>query len=550
MTDLNPKHLRALLDLGRRVDDLVEDSLRLRRTIAETIANVLPELCAVTSARGAFLQTFDEDLALAWHQVPTDMPLPARAAILERTGAEKRERFVEKRDDVWIVAQPMDVSGQWFGAAGVVLDAVQGEPLDLAFIAEALDVVCEQLDNSLYSICMAREKHRVTMELGSALQHSVLGEGLKQAVAVLNEAVAVERLLLVCAAEEGSIANLHVQFFVHGKLTVDTSRELPSAEEAAQLRDQARAYLANGDPSELSGFDLGGARQEVLINGLSQSRIIGRVLVKSASGNFNTHDRELLAAFVEFIRQRIVDFNKEWRTLARCFSPDVVTRLLQDSEYVTRYLAPREAEVAMLYADIAGFTRLSEQVLRTPNAVAALVETWSREAVDIVWKHGGVFDKMVGDCVIALFGPPFYGDDAGDRALRALKCALEIREMSTALAQRQGFEVLRECGLAITAGVNLAPLFVGTFGPNDNFTGFSSGMNNTARLQGCGERNEIVVMSSVLARLPDGHGLEFGPERSAKVKNVADALRFHTVDLAMSGVDLAMSGVDLAISRA
>ncbi len=40
----------------------------------------------------------------------------------------------------------------------------------------------------------------------------------------------------------------------------------------------------------------------------------------------------------------------------------------------------------------------------------------------------------------------------------------------------------------MSVGVNLAPLFVGKLGPNDNFTGFSSGMNHAARLQGWAAR--------------------------------------------------------------
>ena len=61
----------------------------------------------------------------------------------------------------------------------------------------------------------------------------------------------------------------------------------------------------------------------------------------------------------------------------------------------------------MLYCDIAGFTRISEQVLKEPRLIGKLVNTWSEKVVEIVWRTGGVFDKMVGDCVIGIFGTPF-----------------------------------------------------------------------------------------------------------------------------------------------
>ena len=75
-------------------------------------------------------------------------------------------------------------------------------------------------------------------------------------------------------------------------------------------------------------------------------------------------------------------------------------------------------------------------MLRSPAAVAELVEIWSRETVNLVWKHGGVFDKMVGDCVIGLFGPPFYDVAPAERLAAALRCAVEIRAMTRDLPKR------------------------------------------------------------------------------------------------------------------
>ena len=51
----------------------------------------------------------------------------------------------------------------------------------------------------------------------------------------------------------------------------------------------------------------------------------------------------------------------------------------------------------MLFADIAGFTRLSEQVLVRPEAIGRFVDLWSEAAVEAIWDTSGVFDKMVGE---------------------------------------------------------------------------------------------------------------------------------------------------------
>jgi class 3 adenylate cyclase len=140
-----------------------------------------------------------------------------------------------------------------------------------------------------------------------------------------------------------------------------------------------------------------------------------------------------------------------------------------------------------------------------------------------------VFDKMVGDCIIALFGPPFYDDTQGDRLARAIQCAIDVREMTNKLPERVAFANLKEHGVAVSTGVNLAPLFVGQFGPNSNFTGFSSGMNNTARLQGCAAKNEILVMEDAIGTLPEDAKFSFSDPRSMPVKNVAEPLRFRSL---------------------
>ena len=518
--------LQSLVQLNRRIDDLVEQAQRERLSLPDAMARILPALCDATGAEGAFLHTFDEDLALTLLRYPEDLEVPSVDAILTATSEPEPTAYRHIGEGAMVVAQPLDVAGAWFGAAGLVIPLSSPLGTRPDELMALLDVACEELDNFLCSIREAREKHRIIMQISEALRHRVLGEGLREAVAALCSGVSVERLLLVCVAEDRQLPTLHFQLYEGCALSIDTMGLLAPHAEDVDLRCQAHALLVAGDRALLDRFGFRGALEEVLINGIVEATVVGKIFVMSRSGGFNTYDRDLLAGFAGFVRQRVIDFNKEWRTLARSFRASDVARLLRENDYVTRCLAPREENVAMLYADIAGFTRLSETILRTPSAVAALVEAWSREAVSLVWEHGGVFDKMVGDCVIALFGPPFYEAAPGDRLLAAIRCARAIREMTNSIPSRPGFAQLLETGLSVSTGVNLAPLFVGRFGPDDAFTGFSSGMNNTARLQGCAHADEILVMSSGLEQLPPNHGLVLGEERSAQAKNVAEPLRF------------------------
>jgi len=154
--------------------------------------------------------------------------------------------------------------------------------------------------------------------------------------------------------------------------------------------------------------------------------------------------------------------------------------------------------------------------------------------VHILWRHGGVFDKMVGDCAIGLFGPPFFRTTRVQRAELATRAALEIRDFTAAMSADPEVERIRERtrlpGLGVAIGVNLAHAFCGLFGPNHQYTGFSTGMNQTARLQALGGFREILVMESVRGALeqsadPFFRGLQYGPLTDTPVKNVERPLR-------------------------
>jgi class 3 adenylate cyclase len=529
MPNSDAAHLRVLFELNSLVDELLEQAVQDRLSLEHALGRILPAVAERVGARAVFIRTYGEDLTMRLFSHPHDLDHPAIEAFLRENEEHPDLQLAEPHANDLFVAQGLDVAGEWFGSAGMLFDLAIADQSPPTFLAEQLDVVCEQLDNFLFGIRAARTKHRVLMALAHALQHRVLARGLADAVKVLADVVPIEKLMLVVLAEEASHAPVHVQIYDNGVLTVDTMGQAAAPIDNGLFQQQAQSFLRENDRALVERFGLHSARQEVLIHGIKETSLVGKVLVTSRIGDFDTQDRELLSGFADFIRQRVVDFNKEYKNLARSFRPADVNRMLQSPDYAERYLQPRDATVAMLYVDISGFTRASEQILIDPKKIGRLIDVWGARAVDLVWDFNGVFDKMVGDCVIGLFGPPFFDEPPGVALVNAIKAADAIRSMTRALPELEEFAALRPEGLAVTGGVNLAPLFVGTFGPNENYTGFSSGMNNTARLQAQATREEIVVMQSSIDVLPEGHPFTFGEERSAKVKNVANPLVFRAL---------------------
>jgi class 3 adenylate cyclase len=469
------------------------------------------------------VRTYDEDLRLRPFVHPAGFAHPAIDDFL-RENEEHHDLRVCGRTGVgpFVVAQGLDVAGAWFGSAVALFPP--GDERRGGFLADALDVACEEVDNFLQSIRTAREKQGVTMALADALRHPVLVEGLSEAVAVLEAAMPLDTLVLAVLADDAPDAPVHAQVYRRGELALDTLGR--PGDDAALWQRRARAYLRGGDRELLASLGLGEAREEVLIHGIRNATVVGKIVAERHDGDFDTYDRDLLASFANFIRQRVVDFSREYRSLSRSFRPEHVRRLLAADDYARRHLEPREESAAILYADISGFTRVCERVLRDPAAVGRLVGAWGAAAVDLVWAEGGVFDKMVGDCVIALFGPPFFEQPPAERVAAALRAARAVRDMTRALPEREGFGELAAEGLGAAVGVHYAPLFVGRFGPSDNYTGFSTGMNNAARLQAQAARDEILVMQDAVERLPPGAPFRFGAAREATVKNVSRPLSF------------------------
>ena len=114
---------------------------------------------------------------------------------------------------------------------------------------------------------------------------------------------------------------------------------------------------------------------------------------------------------------------RERANLARYFSPNMVDELAQSDQPLGDV---RSQPVAVLFADIVGFTALSESL--APEAAIALLRDCHGRLGREVFRHNGTIDKYIGDAIMATFGTPRTGQrDAAD----ALACA---RAMAAAIA--------------------------------------------------------------------------------------------------------------------
>jgi class 3 adenylate cyclase len=88
-------------------------------------------------------------------------------------------------------------------------------------------------------------------------------------------------------------------------------------------------------------------------------------------------------------------------------------------------------EATVLFADIRGFTRLIEST--TAPVVIQLLNEYFTEMIDVIFRHQGTVEQLVGDEIVALFGVPEPGADV---ALRAVRAAADMVEAVRRLAAR------------------------------------------------------------------------------------------------------------------
>lgn len=521
--EVPPDELRHLLSLGRKVDALLEESLRERDNLAQTFARAFPHWLSATGALAVAVRTPDEALEPQLF-AEGDFGQEDPAALLER----HPEGVHEVSGGRVFASQALDVAGRRVGTLALLHRASGRTPQALA---RELEAIAEELDTVLITLHTAAEKQSLVLSMNERLADPLFEQGLDGAVAALAQRVHFPGLVMVFR-DVLRPSVLRYRSYVEGKLQyVSGERPWPELDAAIQRDGQKVILPSNQTVREVTG----GRRvtEAVLIPGSQRNESLGKIVAITGPGGFSSFALDLLRILATALTQRLLDYNRERVHLSQFFGDDVIDELLREPDYARRFLSPREEEVAILFADINGFTRICERVLEAPTRIGRFVDRWSEGAVDILHRHGGVFDKMVGDCVIGLFGPPFFRQGRQERAEAAVRAALEIQRFTVEMSsdpELSGLSRADLSGLGVAAGVNLAPTFCGLFGPNHAYTGFSTGMNQTARLQALGTFRQILLMEPVLERMQESEdpalrALRFGPLTETPVKNVGQPLR-------------------------
>lgn len=165
----------------------------------------------------------------------------------------------------------------------------------------------------------------------------------------------------------------------------------------------------------------------------------------------------LLAVIVARSRRLVLrqaESERERGNLARHFPPSMVDRLAQMDAPLSQV---REQQVAVLFADVVGFSRWAEE--HSPTELISRLRQVHRRLEEAVFRHHGTLDKFIGDGVMATFGTPETGPHDAANAVRALRAILTSFDDWNAERRSRGRDPVH-----VGVGVHYGPVVIGDIG--------------------------------------------------------------------------------------
>ena len=249
------------------------------------------------------------------------------------------------------------------------------------------------------------------------------------------------------------------------------------------------------------------------------------VKLARAYTELKTMNTELASALANLqeSRQRLELLEQLKGEMAK-FVPESVKKLLEHNPNASE-LEKKCVEVTVLFLDITGYTKLSEQV--EAKKLNQLVQTYFSHFLEIIQQHRGDISETAGDGLMVIFQSE---RNSGDHALSATRTAFAIRQRTHGLNEDYGGIYP---AIQLHMGINTGEAWVGATklasasGDRWTFTASGSTTNVAARLANFAKADEIVVGPATAERIQSHFVLESAGEH--EFKNVSAPIRVYRV---------------------
>jgi adenylate cyclase len=284
----------------------------------------------------------------------------------------------------------------------------------------------------------------------------------------------------------------------NGIVTLDAEGQVVTANDAAE----ALLGLPGGDIIGRYGRELFTGANAWIAESLAKSQATGETglaidaeLARGDGGmaTVNLTALPLIDAAEERIGSMLVleDITEEKRvrsTMSRYMSKEVADQLLAAGELE---LGGKEQKVTVMFTDVRGFTSIAEAL--GPRETVSLLNEYFTEMVDVIFQHGGILDKYMGDGIMALFGAPLVGPRDADNALAVADAMIGRLAELNVRRVAEG-----HAALAIGIGFSTGPTVVGNIGSvrRLDYTVIGDTVNLASRLEGATKQYGAKILLS------------------------------------------------------
>ena len=448
-----------------------------------------------------------------------------------------------------VIASPMfEVQPEvYIGILGMVLDRASSEQE-----TRLIKQISSRLDTIINLKNVATEHHTVIARTNELLDQDGM-QGLGEAVILLQQLVRAPKAVIVFLNDpyEADVA-AHDRRVV--ALFAEAGQLVPPNEKNAILHDGLGGNLVEYDGSieesnkamtALGIIDHPGAepRPFICLPLKNRTRLphvdIGKLLL-IGSPPIDQTDQDVMQSIGMQLDTKIVHYHRTKRHLLRSLSEDQVEFFVKRPLIADWFFKnPRNEEIGMVFADLCGYTEITRQI-GDPVETIRVAKEWILRQIELTAKHGGYFDKDIGDCAVSLFGPPFYELSVESLLSAPDEAALELlmseippdperyayQSVMFALDTIEAVKDYRMAGreLNVSIGIEVGNVAIGDLnGRLGALTAMGDAMNLSARLQGLAKSGEIVIGPTCRKRLEGYRRNHLAPDLPFDIESGGEA---------------------------
>jgi adenylate cyclase len=180
----------------------------------------------------------------------------------------------------------------------------------------------------------------------------------------------------------------------------------------------------------------------------------------------------------------------------RLLSPNMVNQIVAGKLQVEK--GGQLREVTILFADIRGFTAMSER--KPAPEIVGMLNEYFEVMVEVLFRYEGTLDKYVGDEIMALFGAPVSHPEA---PIRAVHCAVEMQKSLREFNRTRMAEGLE--AIEIGVGINTGEVVFGAMGTSKTmqYTVVGDAVNLASRICSIAKPGEVLITEDTASHSHD-----------------------------------------------